>query len=189
MKKAILAACGLLLLSTLPAKAQSTSALSLSGGYSLRMFTEPDSTRVNMNGFYVSANYDLFRHFGAEAEIADNFADRGTNGNVNIFSGMVGPRFYPFGHKKVTVFAHVLFGEGYYRVNFPAFGGFPPTENTATSFTWEGGGGLEFKRSARWSVRIVQVDFGQTKFFGSSQSQNNYRISVGVVYHFGQKQK
>lgn len=186
MRRIFVAAFGLLIC-TFPAAAQSTSNLSLSGGYTLRLFTEPPSTRIDMNGFYVSTDYNLFKHFGAEAEISDTLADRGTNGNVNILTGMVGPRFYPFGHHKATVFGHVLFGEGYYRVQFPTFGGFPPTTTTYVGVAWEAGGGVEYKHSNRWSIRIVEADFGQTKFYGGSQSQSNYRVSLGVIYHFGQK--
>ena len=39
---------------------------------------------------------------------------------------MVGPQIYPFRHRrKFTPFAHVLFGEAFYRDRYPAFGGFP----------------------------------------------------------------
>jgi hypothetical protein len=176
-----------LLLFAAPAVAQGTSALSVSAGYSLRMFTEPGNTRDDLNGFYVSANYDLFKRFGAEAEVSDGYVDRGTNGNLSILSGMIGPRFYPLGHHKITLFAHVLGGEGYYRVKYPAFSGFPATLNTYLAPTWEAGGGIEYKHSNRWSVRIIEGDFGQTRFFTGAGSQTNIRVSAGVIYHFGQK--
>ena len=186
LRKIFVAACGLLLLYAVPAKAQDTSNLSVSGGYLLRLFSAPGG-RVNLNGFYGSADYTLFKRFGAEAEVADSISNRDTNGDINILTGMVGPRFYPFGHRKITVYGHVLFGEGYYRVKFPAFGGFPPTTDTYTGLSWAAGGGIEIKHSDRWSIRIPQVDFGQTKFYSGTQSQSNFRISFGIVYHLGQK--
>jgi hypothetical protein len=40
-------------------------------------------------------------------------------------------------------------------------------------------------RSTNWGIRVFELDYGRTHFFGLSQ--NNYRLSIGFVYHFGGK--
>ena len=62
-------------------------------------------------------------------------------------------------------------------------GGFPAAVKTDSSFSWEGGGGLDLTHSQRWAIRAIQLDYAQTKFLGNL-SQANYRLSVGFVYRF-----
>jgi hypothetical protein len=159
----------------------------LSGGYNLRVFTQTDNTRIGFSGGYGEFEYKILSRISAAAEVSASYRNQGVNGDLSLYSFMVGPQIYPFKHRrKYTPFAQVLFGEGIYRASFPAYAGFPAEVRTNSAFTWEGGGGLDWTHSNRWAIRIVQVDYGQTKFFGS-QSQTNYRISIGVVYRFGQK--
>jgi hypothetical protein len=169
-----------------PAMAQNTRGVDLSSGYSLRLYTLPDYARVGMNGWYGSANYNIFRWLGAAAEVTGAYRNNGTNGNTSIYTALVGPQLYPFGHQhKLTIFGHILAGEAYYRVHYPAFGGFPPMTNSDSRFSWEAGGGVEMTRSTRWGIRLFELDYGRTHFFGPAQ--NNYRLSIGFVYHFGGK--
>lgn len=159
----------------------------LSGGYSLRVFTQPNTKRIGLNGGYGAFEYKILNRISAAAEVSAGFRNQGVNGDLSIYSFMVGPQIYPFKHRrKYTPFVHILFGEGFYRNSFPAFAGFPAAVRTDSAFTWEGGAGLDWTHSNRWAIRIVQVDYAQTKFLGN-QSQANYRISIGVVYRFGQK--
>jgi hypothetical protein len=57
--------------------------------------------------------------------------------------------------------------------------------NSDSRFSWEAGGGVEMTRSTRWGIRLFELDYGRTHFFGPAQ--NNYRLSIGFVYHFGGK--
>jgi hypothetical protein len=34
---------------------------------------------------------------------------------------------------------------------------------------------------------VIDVDWEHTKFFNQAAGQGNYRVSAGIVYHFGQK--
>jgi hypothetical protein len=161
------------------------SSLQASAGYSLRVFTQANYTRIGMSGWYGSADYKIFRWLSAAADFSGNYRNKGDNGNVAIYSGLAGPRFYPFGHRKVSAFGEFLVGDSHYRVHFPAFGGFPAATETDSEFSWAGGGGIDYSRSKRWAIRIVEADYQRTGFFGGHQ--NNYRLSIGFVYHFGQK--
>lgn len=206
MKPGVL--CGFLLLFMMPAAAQTPSAeappdrsqdtppapaplviapYELSGGYSLRLFTQSNYARIGLNGGYASFEYKVLSRISAAAEISAGFRNQGVNGDLSIYSAMVGPQIYPFRHRrKFTPFAHVLFGDGFYRIHYPAYAGFPAQVTTDSAFTWEGGGGLDLTHSARWAIRIVQLDYAQTKFL-SSVTQANYRVSIGVVYRLSSR--
>ena len=205
----LLALAGLMLVLAVPAPAQSTSSSSssqntppappqqapppepapyeLSAGYSLRVFTQPNYARIGMNGAYGSFDYKILSRISAAAEVSANFRNQGINGDLSIYSVMIGPQLYPFRHRrKFTPFVHVLFGEAFYRNSYPAYGGFPAAVKTDSSFSWEGGGGLDLTHSQRWAIRAIQLDYAQTKFLGNL-SQANYRLSVGIVYRFAPK--
>ena len=159
----------------------------LSGGYNLRIFTQPNYARIGMNGGYGSFEYKLLSRVSVAAEFTAAFRGQGINGNLSIYSGLAGAQLYPFKHRrKFTPFAHILFGEAFYHNSYPPFGGFPAEVKTDRSFSWEGGGGLDLTHSARWAIRVLELDYAQTKFLGNV-SQANYRLSIGVVYRFAQK--
>jgi Outer membrane protein beta-barrel domain len=178
---------GFLALSIVPARAQQTPSIELSGGYTVRVYNPPSASHIIMNGWYASGDYNFFPWLGAAAEVSGAYKGQGLDGNVSIYSLLVGPQIYPFRHRhKLTLFVHVLFGEGFYRIHYPAYGGFPAKLTTDTGTSWEAGGGFDLARTAHWEIRLIQADFGQTRFLGS-QSQATYRLSVGVVYRFGKK--
>ena len=159
----------------------------VSAGYNLRIFTQPNYSRVDLNGGYGSFEYKILNRISADLEVSGGVVDQGTNGDLSIFSVMVGPQIYPFRHRrKFTPFVHVLLGEGFYRNSYPAYAGFPAEVRTDSAFTWAGGGGLDWTHSARWAIRVFDIDYSTTKFLGNL-SQANYRLSIGVVYRFGQK--
>ncbi|HWF38400.1 MAG TPA: hypothetical protein VG322_07770 [Candidatus Acidoferrales bacterium] len=159
----------------------------LSAGYSFRIFTQPTSARIGMNGGYGSFDYKILSRISADAEFSAAFRGQGINGDLSIYSFLVGPQIYPFKHRrKFTPFVHVLLGEGFYRNSYPAYGGFPAAVRTDSSFSWEGGGGLDLTHSPRLAIRVFDIDYAQTKFLGNL-SQANYRLSIGIVYRFGQK--
>lgn len=175
----------LLLLFVFPAMGQIAPHIDVSAGYSLRVFQDPSGVREGMNGWYGSAGYNVFRWLAGEVEVSGDYRNNGIQGNTSIYTGMVGPQFYPLGHRKLTVFGHVLVGEGVYRVHYPAYGGYPSQVNLYWDKAWEAGGGIDYSRSDRWKIRIIQADYGQTGFFGHTQT--NYRASIGFVYAFGKK--
>jgi len=184
MKK-LIGLLGLLLCFVFPATAQIASHIDVSAGYSLRIFKEPSGPREGMNGWYASVDYNIFRWLAVGGEFSGNYRNNGLNGNTRVYTGLFGPRFYPLGHRKITPYGHILVGEGAYWIDYPAFGGFPSESIWYWNKAWEAGGGIDYAWSKKWKIQVVQADFGQTRFFG--QGQNNYRLSIGFVYTFGQK--
>ena len=61
-----------------------------------------------------------------------------------------------------------------------SFGGF---SDTVLGFAL--GGGLDVKWTDRISVRIVQADYLGTRY--ADATQNNFRLSAGLVFHFGKR--
>jgi opacity protein-like surface antigen len=98
----------------------------------------------------------------------------------NLLGGL---QFKARNKTRVTPFAHVLIGGGLFR-GFSAI--LAPSSNTyffddARSFAMAFGGGLDIRASKRITVRAIQADYNPT-FFGQGQRQNNFRISVGIVF-------
>lgn len=186
--KQLAALCGFFLLSLIPTAAQDVTPYELSAGYNLRVFTEPSYARIGLSGGYASLDYNILSRVSAVGEVSGGYRSQGLNGDISIYSAMVGPQIYPFKHRrKLTPFVHALFGDAYYRASYPAFAGFPPEIVTSSAFSWEAGGGIDITHSSHWAIRLIQVDYAQTRFLGPNHSQANYRASVGFVYRFGQK--
>jgi hypothetical protein len=51
---------------------------------------------------------------------------------------------------------------------------------------WEAGGGFDWVHSRRWEVRLLELDYAPTKFFGNG-TKSGYRGSIGIIYRFGEK--
>jgi hypothetical protein len=159
----------------------------VSGGYSIRTYNPTGQVRVGLNGGYGSLDYNILSRISAAVEVTAGFRDQGLNGNLSIYSFLAGPQFYPFKHRrKFTPFAHVLFGEGFYRDSFPAYGGFPHAVSTDSAMAWEAGGGFDMVYKTRWEIRLIQIDYAPTKFFGNG-TKTSFRASIGIVYRFGEK--
>jgi hypothetical protein len=151
------------------------------------MFTEPSQVRIGLNGAYGSLEYNILSRVGAAVEVSGGVRNQGLNGDLSIYSVLAGPQIYPFKHRrKLTPFVHALLGEAFYRDDFPAYGGFPHAVSTTSAFSWEVGGGFDFVHSTHWEIRLIQLDYAPTKFFGSG-TQTNYRASIGIIYRFGEK--
>ena len=79
-------------------------------------------------------------------------------------------------------FAHALIGislfRGFTSNRGPA--GNVYTYDDASSFAMALGGGLDLSVNKRIAIRIIQADYTPT-FFGSGR-QNNFRLSVGIIF-------
>jgi hypothetical protein len=157
----------------LPGAAQDMPRVQVFGGYSYIRYDTPSfgfSNTSGLNGYTVSPAYNLIRGFGVVAELSGQYGS-----NLDFRDVAVGPQFlYPRG--KAMFFGHILFGEARSLVRV---GGGEEDTARATSF----GGGMDLDLSARFAVRVVQVDYIRSTLF--SEKQNNVRFSTGLVYHWG----
>ena len=70
-------------------------------------------------------------------------------------------------------------GGSRYDITVSGPGGYKTSQNC---ISYKAGGGLDFRVSRRWEVRVIDVDYYRTTFgAGSYLSQNNYWASAGVV--------
>lgn len=173
---------------------RATPTLEISGGYSYRAYSPTPSTTMKLNGGYISVDYNILSFVGIAAEGSaavrkEGAQSLGTSQTLTIFTGLAGPQVYPLHHRKLTVFTHILIGEGYYYAKAPAFGGFSANVTTKSGFAWEVGGGMDVRFKKHWSIRLVQGDYGETSFSlpSANPHQVGYRLSTGIVYLIGEK--
>jgi hypothetical protein len=158
----------------------------ISGGFTTRSNYQVDGTKPYFNGFYASFDRNIFHWLGAEAEFTRTAKNRGiVRGDSRVYTFMVGPTLYPFGHRKVTLFGHALFGLGRETTTYQPFAGAGLQTTTKDVHAWEAGGGLDWNKWHHWSIRLIEADFGGANFAGVKAGGGSVRLSAGVVYRFG----
>ena len=118
---------------------------------------------------------DVSGHYGSQSfvEITPN-GPQSINVTGHEQEYLVGPRLsVPVG--KFTPFAELMVGGAHIHT-----GGTVPSPSN-TSFAYALGGGLDYRVFRPIALR-VEGDYLRTKFFNSRQ--NNFRLSVGVVFRF-----
>ena len=132
-------------------------------GYSYNRATLNVDGKSNLNGWNGSLEGRIFPFIGLVADL--------TNLNTKEHNFLFGPRV-SFSAGRFRPFAHVLIGVS--RVTVDGFG-------SDTSFGSAYGGGLDYKLGGPLHWRF-QGDYLQTRFF--SNTQNDFRFSTGIVFHF-----
>jgi hypothetical protein len=176
----------LVLASSLPSRAQQIPfRMELFGGYSYMHFDShtfgfADSSDLNGGNLSVSVPHIFrskqYRPLGVVLDASANYGS-----HLTVYNFMVGPQV-TVDKKGYTFFAHGLFGKSRERfgvepasvVGFSSLG-------RAIAF----GGGVQKNWRPQFAVRLVQVDYLNNNNFGLSQ--NNLRISTGLVFQFGGK--
>lgn len=170
-------------------------------------------------GWEASGQYNFTKLLGVEADIS---GDYGTPVSVPGVTGIPSSHGYTFlfgpvvsyRTGKLTPFAHALFGAN--RLSIGSFTVAPPTEAgpfilvpggySETAFAMAFGGGVDWKLTHHFSVRLGQLDYLYTKHclsLSAAQAgelglqpgcqlgvagapaahQNNFRFSTGIVIH------
>jgi outer membrane protein OmpA-like peptidoglycan-associated protein len=173
-------------------------------GYSyLHAIPAADANRlVWLNGGSTSLAINFNRYLGVVGDFA-GFDDSqlrlaGVNApNVvdssgTVYSYMFGPRLSFRGHGRITPFVQVLFGGVHasdvtYSNGCTGIGCTPlPAEN---KFAMTAGGGIDWRLNRHFALRVIQAEYMMTRFenltTGSSASQNDMRLSTGIVFRFG----
>jgi Outer membrane protein beta-barrel domain len=191
LMKKLMGLFAFLALSATPMMAQDYARFDFSAGGSMRSFQQSETakgTTIGMPGWYGSIDYNFHKfrsHFALELEGSGNYRDQGYFGRTTVYTYLVGPKIYPFGHHKLTPYGHVLIGGAYYRNDVPAVGGAQSTIQSSASNAWEGGVGMDWNIKKHWGVRVLEFDYAQTRFFAYKITQTNYRASIGINYRFG----
>ena len=138
--------------------------------------------KFTMNGWQASMTEKATDWLGLTQEFGGNYGNKNVLGYDNHFSTfyiLSGPRFYYPGLKGVTPFVHALFG---YEQTEATIKG-TTAKATSSSYAMAFGGGLDVKVSRSIAIRLFQADYYRPQAFG--YSQNDLRISTGIVFRFG----
>jgi opacity protein-like surface antigen len=165
----------------------------------------------NFNGWNAEAQYNLKRRLGIVADISGHYgtpitaSSSGVSGlpNINEYSFLAGPVFSFKTRARMTPFVHALFGWDRRSLNASILSGLSSavssSATTYSDFAMALGGGLDYKLSRHFAVRVGQLDylytgrdlnsfygsaFGLGLFQGLATHENNLRFSTGIVLRF-----
>lgn len=139
----------------------------------------------NLNGGSASVAYNFSERFSAVADFGGyRFSGLPSGLTSTMYTYMFGPRMTLRRSSRVEPFAQVLLGGG--RLNASASG----VDAGENGFAMAAGGGVDVPFRRRFAIRVVQAEYLMTRFDrvdGSSATQNDVRISAGLVLRFGSK--
>ncbi len=170
----------------LSANAQELPKLDASVSYSyLRAYpATPGLGGFNLNGGSASAAYNFRDWVSGVADFGGYHVGKadGVNVDDHVITYLFGPRFTYRGHRRITPFGQVLFGAARAGSDVLA------TTNSHTAFATVFGAGVDWNVRDRFSIRPLQFDYLVTHLpeisNGNNQTQNNLRVSTGIVFHF-----
>lgn len=124
-------------------------------------------------GINSSVTYFTNEWFGIEGNVSTGFAPQiFIREHVKLVVYGAGPKI-AWREKKWEPWLHAIFGGSHEQ---PQTAG-----NSKNSYVIEVGGGADYRFNPRFSGRL-EADWAHTGFF--SQSQNNFQLMGGVVFHF-----
>jgi opacity protein-like surface antigen len=194
MKKLALL-CGAMLLFAGLASAQDESPkVEAFGGYSyVRVNPGFGDPGVNFNGGSGSLAYNLTPMFGVVGDFGGyHWSQDGTD--ATVVSYLFGPKV-ALRHGPITPYVQALFGGAHgsgsffdvcdtVRVHESSIRpqGCSEVSGSENAFAMTLGGGLDWNATPHIGIRVIQAEYFMTRFF--SNSQNNARISTGVVFRW-----
>lgn len=159
------------------ARAQETPAADVSVGYSY--FRVGGTGGANLNGVSTSAAYNANNWFGVVGDVG---VYHGSPSGVGVtdFSYTFGPRFSVRKSDRIVPFAQALFGASHLSASFGGASG------SSNPFTYGFGGGADIALADSGKISLRP----EVEYFGlraNGASTNCVRISVGIVFHIGQR--
>lgn len=159
-------------------QAQQIPAADVSAGYSY--FRVGGTGGANLNGFSTSAAYNANDWFGVVGDLGWYHGSPSGVG-ITAMTYTFGPRFSIRKSDKIVPFAEALFGGSHLSASFGGASG------SSNPFTYSFGGGAEVPLSSSHKVALrPEVEYFGLRANGSTG--NCVRISVGIVYHIGERQ-
>jgi len=166
----------------------------LFAGYSYLRIQKPDSMSLNANGWNTSVTGNVKKWVGLTADISGHYGSSAYLSDMtdHRLSALFGPTFSYRKISRVTPFAHFLLGvtrqtvQGKIPIVCPATVPVCPVlafTQTSSAFTFATGGGVDLRLTKHVWIRAVQADYVRPNF--TNDTQNNVRISAGIVYRFG----
>lgn len=147
------------------------------GGYSYLRFDSPTigfADYSNLNGFTAEGVFNFKLKWGVVLDGSGNYGSQ-----ISSYHYMIGPQ-YSLRRDKSKFFFHGLFGKAQNNIDIFV----PPRSSVkGVGHSFAGGGGFDWFWKPRITIRVVQGDYIYSSTFG--KSQNDVRISTGIVVNFG----
>jgi len=186
--------CGVMLLFAGLASAQDEAPkVEAFGGYSyVRVNPGFGFDGQNFNGGSGSLAYNFTPWLGAVADFG-GYHWSNTDFDGTVVSYLFGPKI-AYRHGPITPFAQVLFGGAHGSGSFFSTcsdarvskirpqGDGCTLSGSDNAFAMTLGGGVDWNATEHIGVRLIQGEYFMTRFF--SETQNNARISAGVVFRW-----
>jgi opacity protein-like surface antigen len=165
----------------------------------------------NFNGWSAEGQYNINRWIGVVADFGGEYGTpftartKGISGlpNMTQYSYLAGPVISYRAKARITPYIHALFGwDRASMAGSTITGGKSPVTSSAstyTSFATVFGGGVDYKVSRRFALRLAQVDYFRTTldlnslygnaygpglFQGLPTHEVNIRVSTGITLGF-----
>jgi outer membrane immunogenic protein len=143
-----------------------------------------------MNGGGLSGSWNFRSSWSAVVDIsAENTSSTPpANNSLTLVSYLAGARYtlpQPWlnGNHKPQPFAQIILGAAH------AGGGEAGVADGSYKFATRIGGGIDVPLSARFAVRIIQIDYYLTTFANATNNhQNNLLVGAGIVYRWARQQ-
>lgn len=160
----------------LPSVRKST-LIELYGGYAFSRLVAGGSS-TNFNGALGSFGWNFKPWLQIVADTSYSFVTVSGAKNV-LYGNHYGPRYYYHARNRwnITPFAEALVGGSRSDTTISGIGGYTTSQNC---LSFKVGGGVDFRPSRRWEIRLFDVDYYRTSF-GTNAHQNNYWASTGIV--------
>ena len=138
-----------------------------------------------MQGGSIELGANVWRGLGIAAEVTGTHS--GSIGSSNLPLSLVtttfGLRYRWHPDRRVSLYVQGLVGEANgFRSIFPATTGSQPDAN---GFAAQFGGGVDYRLSDRFAMRVLDAGWARTQLPNSSDNvQNTFRLGAGIVLRF-----
>jgi hypothetical protein len=151
--------------------------IELYGGFAFARLVSGGSS-TNFNGALGSFGWNFKPWLQIVGDTSYSFVTVGGTKNV-LYGNHYGPRYYYRLRNRwnLTPFAEAFVGGSRSDTTVSGSGGYTSSQN---SISFKVGGGIDFRPSRRWEIRLFDVDYYRTSF-GTNAHQNNYWVSTGIV--------
>jgi opacity protein-like surface antigen len=172
--------------SFVPAQAPHSGRLDLSVTYlDERSLKAGSSQNFWMQGGSIELGANVWRGWGIAADVTGTYASSiGSSGvPLSLVTTTFGPRYRWHADRRLSLYGQGLIGEANgFRSIFPTATG---SQSAANSFATQVGGGIDFKLSDRFAVRVLDAAWSRTQLPNSTDNvQNTLRLGAGVVLRF-----
>jgi hypothetical protein len=151
--------------------------LELYGGFAFARLVSGGSS-TNFNGALGSFGWNFKPWLQIVGDTSYSFVSVSGTKNV-LYGNHYGPRYYYRSRNRwnLTPFAEAFVGGSRSDTTVSGSGGYTTSQN---AISFKVGGGIDFRPSRRWEIRLFDVDYYRTSF-GTNAHQNNYWASTGIV--------